>query len=177
MLVKVSEQATKNALVLVGFSLGCLGEGKISVKSKSRRSVRENAMVFSHMAILTNKAFTSDHLFHVSIFIVFLLRTDRILCVCVCVCSVLTLKVYKLTYHTSICRGGAWTFYLGGLTFIWGSVQFCSILFGGLAHCKVQSVSLCFARLNFIGGGGLQPPPALMTRRPWVYVFFTCTSS
>ena len=29
-----------------------------------------------------------------------------------------------------------------------------SILFGGLAHCTVQSVSLFFARLNFIGGGG-----------------------
>ena len=101
MLVKVSEQATKNALVLVGFSLGCLGEGKISVKSKSRRSVRENAMVLSNMAILTNKAFTSDHLSHVliSIFIVFLLRTDRsiyyiyIYIYCVCVCSVLTVQV------------------------------------------------------------------------------------
>ena len=64
---------------------------QFSKPSKSRRSVRENAMVFSHMAILTSKTFTSDqtdHLSHVliSIFIVFLLRTDRILCVCVCVC-------------------------------------------------------------------------------------------
>ena len=33
-----------------------------------------------------------------------------------------------------------------------------SILFGGLAHCTVQKVSLYFARLNFIGGGGLSPP-------------------
>ena len=35
-----------------------------------------------------SKAFTSDHLSHVliNIFIVFLLGTDRILCVCVCVC-------------------------------------------------------------------------------------------
>ena len=31
-----------------------------------------------------------------------------------------------------------------------------SILFGGLAHCTVQSVSLIFARLNFIWG--LKPP-------------------
>ena len=39
------------------------------------------------MAILTSKPFTRDHLSHVliSIFIVFLLRIDRILCVCVCV--------------------------------------------------------------------------------------------
>ena len=47
-------------------------------------------------------------------------------------------------------------------------IIFCSAQFywGGLAHCTVQSVSLFFARLNFIWGGGLKHPQALMTRRP-----------
>ena len=63
---------------------------------------------FHNMVILTSKAFTSDqtdHLSHVliNIFIVFLLRTDHIVCVCVCACSVLTVQVYMDTYHTSIC--------------------------------------------------------------------------
>ena len=41
---------------------------------------------FHILPFLTSKAFSSVHLSHViiSIFIVFLLRTDRILCVCVC---------------------------------------------------------------------------------------------
>ena len=59
----------------------------------------------------------------------------------------------------------------GGLNFY---LRLCSILFnfimgggvGGVEHCTVQSVSLCFARLNFIWGGRLKPPQALMTRRP-----------
>ena len=61
-------------------------------------------MVFSYMAILTSKAFTSDHLSHVliSIFIVFLLRNDRILCVCVCVSSVLTVQVSLYSYTRTV---------------------------------------------------------------------------
>ena len=40
-------------------------------------------------------------------------------------------------------------------------IIFCSGQFnggGGLEHCTVQSVSKNFARLNFMGGGGLKPP-------------------
>ena len=72
---------------------------QFSKLSKSRRSVKENAIVFSHMAILTSKVCTSDHLSHVliSIFIVFLLRTDRIVCVFVCVCVCVC-----VWYHTSV---------------------------------------------------------------------------
>ena len=35
-------------------------------------------------------------------------------------------------------------------------------------HCTVQSVSLFFDRLNFMGGGGGLTPQALITRRPWI---------
>ena len=57
-------------------------------------------MVFSHMAILTSKAFTSGHLSHVliSIFIVFLLRTDRTSCI-VFVRSVLTVQVQDINWR------------------------------------------------------------------------------
>ena len=84
-----------------------LSPRQFSKLSKSRRSVRENAMVFSNMGILISKAFTSDHLSHVliSIFIVFLLRTDRILCVCVCMCvqCINSTNIHLYMYHTSIC--------------------------------------------------------------------------
>ena len=45
-----------------------------------------------------------------------------------------------------------------------------SILFGGLGHCTVQSVSLLFCSVILLGEGSLSPQ-ALMTRRPWIRVY------
>ena len=51
--------------------------------------IQENAMVFSYMAFVTSKAFKSDPIVLISIFIVFHFRADRLLYVCV-MCVVFT---------------------------------------------------------------------------------------
>ena len=63
-----------------------------------------------------------------------------------------TVCCQKCTYK----QGRRVEFLFGGLNFYLRLCSICQILFGGLEHWGVQSASLIFARLNFIGG--LKPP-------------------
>ena len=51
-----------------------------------------------------------------------------------------------------------------------GGLTLAQFYLGGLEHYAVQRVSFIFAWLNFIWGGGLKHPQALMTCRLWAQV-------